>query len=218
MDFRVVPLCGLLAYEGLALGWRSWLQWRYHGGHGIQLFRSGSWRQHLRDALFLALGGLLLLEAVGAARGQVPVSEGWAPRLLGVGLVVAGTVFTVAAQLDLGASWRVGIEETARPGLVTSGWYAWSRNPIFLFMLLFVTGFAVLVPTLTTAGVAIASYLAIRAQVRNEERYLLGAYGDTYREYACRVGRFVPAFLGLTSRRACDYPENERRFQYRSMT
>jgi len=204
MDFRVVPLCGLLAYEGLALGWRSWVQWRYHGGHGIQLFRSASWRQHLRDALFLALGGLLLIEAVAVARGQVPVAEGWPLRLLGVGLVTAGTVFTVAAQLDLGASWRVGIEETARPGLVTSGWYAWSRNPIFLFMLLFVTGFAVLVPTFICAGVAVASYLAIRAQVRNEELYLFEAYGDAYREYARRVGRFVPALWGLTSRRARD--------------
>jgi protein-S-isoprenylcysteine O-methyltransferase Ste14 len=214
MDFRVVPLCALLVYEGLALGWRSWLQWRYHGGHGIQLFRSGSWRQHLRDALFLALGGLLLFEAMGAARGQIPVADGWALRLLGIGLVATGTVFTVAAQVDLGASWRVGIEETARPGLVTTGWYAWSRNPIFFFMLLFVMGFAVLVPTPTSAGVAIASYLAIRAQVQNEEDYLLRAYGDAYREYARRVRRFVPIFWGLTSHRARVYSEIEKRFQF----
>jgi protein-S-isoprenylcysteine O-methyltransferase Ste14 len=98
----------------------------------------------------------------------------------------------VAAQLDLGASWRVGIDEGARPGLVTDGLYRFTRNPIFLAMLLALTGFTLLVPTWLSAGTLVVAFLGIRQQVGEEEAWLARAYGDDYRRYAARVGRFVP--------------------------
>lgn len=198
MDFRLVPLCGLLVFTGIAFGWRTWLQWRYHGGHGIELFRRGAGRQQLRDLLFLGLVAALFMEAVGAATGRVAVSTASVLRVLGTGCLVVGTVCTVVAQLDLGASWRIGIDPDARPGLVTTGWYRWSRNPIFLFMLTFLVGFTLLVPDPMSVAVLVASYLAIRAQVRDEERYLHRAYGEVYDTYVRRVPRFLPRFGMLT--------------------
>ena len=42
--------------------------------------------------------------------------------------MLGGLVLMVTAQLHLGASWRIGIEAGARPGLVTGGLYAVSRD------------------------------------------------------------------------------------------
>jgi protein-S-isoprenylcysteine O-methyltransferase Ste14 len=98
----------------------------------------------------------------------------------------------VVAQLDLGASWRIGIEEGARPGLVVGGLYRVCRNPIFLAMLIALTGFTILVPTWLSLATLIGAAIGIRAHVRDEEAYLKRTYGPAYADYARRVGRFVP--------------------------
>jgi protein-S-isoprenylcysteine O-methyltransferase Ste14 len=98
----------------------------------------------------------------------------------------------VIAQLHLGASWRDGIEEGARPGLVTGGLYRYSRNPIFLALLVFLAGYTLLLPTLLSALMLAGAYVGVRQQIAAEEAYLARAYGAEYREYARRVGRLVP--------------------------
>lgn len=108
------------------------------------------------------------------------------------GLTVALFILLVTAQLHLGASWRIGIEEGATPGLITSGLYRFSRNPIFLALLITVASYAVLLPTRLSLVLPLGTYLGIRQQVAAEEAYLLRAYGDGYRGYARRVGRFLP--------------------------
>lgn len=103
-----------------------------------------------------------------------------------------GIALLVAAQLNLGASWRIGIEEDSRPGLVTGGLYRFCRNPIFFALLVFLAGYALLLPTMLSLVLLIAAFIGIRQQVLAEEAYLAGAYGDAYRAYAAQVGRFVP--------------------------
>ena len=96
------------------------------------------------------------------------------------------------AQLDLGASWRIGIEEGTSPGLVTTGLYRFCRNPIFLAILITLTGYTLLLPTRLSLALLLGTFLGVRQQVLVEEAYLLRSYGDSYREYARRVGRFLP--------------------------
>jgi len=98
----------------------------------------------------------------------------------------------VVAQLNLGASWRIGIDEDSRPGLVTSGLYHFCRNPIFFAILIMLTGYTVLLPTRLSLVLLIGAFIGIRQQVLTEEAYLHRTYGDDYRAYARRVGRFVP--------------------------
>ncbi len=101
-------------------------------------------------------------------------------------------MFLVMAQLNLGASWRIGIEESTSPGLVTSGLYRFCRNPIFLAILTILTGYTLLLPTRLSLILLLGAFIGIRQQVLAEEAYLLRAYGDAYREYARNVGRFLP--------------------------
>jgi protein-S-isoprenylcysteine O-methyltransferase Ste14 len=195
---RYGPLFALLAFYGIGFGWRAWLQRRRYGATGIMLFRSGNWGEHLREMAMLLLGLLLFLQAVDVA-GHTRVFAAFAiagrPPMHGVlGLAVAAVAIAlmVAAQLDMGASWRVGIDEGARPGLVTRGIYAWSRNPIYLAVFLMLAAFALLVPTWPSLLLAIGAPIGFRRQAMFEESYLRRTYGDAFERYASRVGRFVP--------------------------
>jgi protein-S-isoprenylcysteine O-methyltransferase Ste14 len=193
-----IPLIGVVLFVGLGVCWRSWLQRRRYGSSGIVLFRSRDLAQNVREAGILVLVPLLVAEAIACAvapgfleRFRIAPST---PVMQGLGAIVlfAGVALMIVAQLELGASWRIGIEENARPGLVARGLYRFCRNPIFLAMLAVLLGFALLVPTWPSVVALLGTYVGIRGAIGAEERYLLRAYGGHYAAYAARVGRFVP--------------------------
>ena len=196
---RWVPLGGVLATLAIAFLWRPWLQRHRYGHHGILLFRGGP-AQHVRDAFAVALFALLIAQSLVAALApeSLPLAQAdrRAPAGLRLGcgalLMLAGLVLLVTAQLELGASWRIGIDEAAKPGLVTSGVYSFSRNPIFLALLIIVAGYTLLIPTFLSAALLVGGYIGTRLQIAAEEAYLVQTYGDAYRAYARRVGRLVP--------------------------
>jgi protein-S-isoprenylcysteine O-methyltransferase Ste14 len=55
-----------------------------------------------------------------------------------------------------------------------------------------IAGYAALLPTLLSLTLLAAAYVGIRAQAAAEEAYLGRTYGDAYRDYARKVGRFLP--------------------------
>lgn len=195
---RLPPLFGSLILIGIVC-WRVWLQSRRYGTRGVVLFRSRTFAENLRDGLAVALFALLVVQAIvwifspetlrpwGAGHSTRAIREA-----LGAVLLIGGLVLLVAAQLHLGASWRIGVDEGARPGLVTTGLYRFCRNPIFLALLVTWTGYALLLPTTLSFCLLAGGFIGMRQQVLLEEAYLLRTYGDAYRDYARRVGRFVP--------------------------
>jgi len=205
---HLLPLLGLLLFVGVGFGWRTWLQWRRFGNSGFMLFHSGRRLQHVREALMLMLPAVLFAQAVAYAVAPVRLARVWvvAPRPvlqgMGMALLVGGTALMAVAQLDLGASWRIGIEAGARPGLVVGGLYRFCRNPIFLAMLTALLGFTLLVPTWLSLAALLGTFAGVRRQVRDEEDYLLRAYGDDYAAYAAAVGRFLPCIGRLPASHA----------------
>ena len=202
MVSRWLPALGVALFLGVGFVWRAWLQWRRYGHAGIILFRSTSGLQLLRDALFIILMLLVAGQALVAAAWsdalspiclvQQPAGGPW--LAVGAVLLFGGTLLMVMAQLHLGASWRIGIDAGAAPGLVTGGLYHFCRNPIFTGMFAAVAGLAVLQPTWLSLAAFLGALVAVRSQVVEEEAYLLKTYADDYRAYARRVGRFVPWF------------------------
>jgi protein-S-isoprenylcysteine O-methyltransferase Ste14 len=106
----------------------------------------------------------------------------------------------LAAQIAMGESWRIGVDESERTELVTDGPFALARNPIFAAMLPTSLGLALMVPSwVAFAGLA-ALFIALELQVRVvEEPYLRRVHGRTYSDYASRVGRFFPGVGRLGS-------------------
>jgi protein-S-isoprenylcysteine O-methyltransferase Ste14 len=114
-------------------------------------------------------------------------------RWAGVGLAVIGIAGTFAAQLGMGASWRIGVDRGERTALVTSRAFGWARNPIFTAMIATAVGVTATAPTALGVAGCVLLVAAIEAQVRLvEEPHLRAAHGAAYRAYTRSVGRFLP--------------------------
>lgn len=123
---------------------------------------------------------------------------GW----LGAVLITLGAAGTLAAQRTMGASWRIGVEESEKTELVTSGPFAISRNPIFTAMIPASVGIVLMIPNVAAAAALLFLVTAIELQVRFvEEPYLIRVHGHTYLDYASQTGRFLPK-VGRLKRRA----------------
>ncbi len=196
---RYLPLVGSVLFVAIAVCWRPWWQRRRYGSSGILLFRSGRRGQDVRDGLAVVLFVLVVGQAAATARWPPRTSSLATEGLLavvwdatGAALLFGGLVVFVTSQVQLGPSWRIGIEEGARPGLVTGGVYRFCRNPIYLAMLVLLTGYTMLLRTWLSLALLVGALVGLRQQVRAEEAYLLRTYGEDYRRYARRVGRFLP--------------------------
>lgn len=119
-------------------------------------------------------------------------------EIIGAVVVIGGIVLTFLAQFDMGSEWRIGIDTEERTGLVTEGWFAFVRNPIFTAMILTAAGFVLMVPNVVAVVAFVSLVAAIELQVRYvEEPHLHRLHGSDYRTYAARVGRFLP-LIGRT--------------------
>lgn len=185
----------LAAFVVLLLVWPVVRLRREAGVQAVTLHREGAPGRRFGAAALLAvglaIGALTLLYAIG---GSAAVGAWRAPVAvvgLGIALAVCGLAIVSLAQRQMGASFRIGIDD-ARTPLVASGLFRWIRNPIFSGILLMLLGVVLIVPGPWSAALWLAAFGAIAWQVRLEERHLLAMHGDAYRRYAARTGRFVP--------------------------
>ena len=171
---------------------RSWVRYRT-----FALLPPGTELQRFLHAAFaLTLLGYGVWTALLRVLGPGPLGVGTpqTPALLaGTGVALAGLAVVVLAQAQMGASWRIGIDE--RPtGLVTHGLYRFSRNPIYLGMVAVTVGVALVAPSGWTTMGALLSYVVVGFQARAEEEHLSRMHGDDFRAWAARTGRFLPWF------------------------
>jgi hypothetical protein len=115
----------------------------------------------------------------------------WPPiRWLGLGAAWAGVGLYVLALRDLGASWRFTIDRERSGELVTTGVFAFSRNPIYLALALLALGVSLALFSLLLILLACAALLYFQHLIRREERFLAAHYGEAYRAYCAGVRRW----------------------------
>lgn len=205
MTRSALALAGWILFALVAFGWRTYVQVRRHGDTGwrirpgggpVAVVAHGSFVASLVLSLAaptaaLVLGGAHRPGGVAALAGDGVV--GGVAFALGLAAMLAGGVLAVRAQVDMGASWRIGVEEGERTELVTDGLFEQVRNPIFTGMLLAVAGLALVVPSAPALAAVATAVLGLELQVRRvEEPHLLATHGDAYRRWAGRTGRFIP--------------------------
>jgi protein-S-isoprenylcysteine O-methyltransferase Ste14 len=194
------------AYLVIAFGLRTVIQLRRTGSTGFHGVggRPGSaeWLAGVGFAVALLVGAAAPVLALLDVVEPVEALDVTALHVVGGILAAAGIAGTFAAQVAMGASWRIGVDPAERTELVTSGPFALVRNPIYSAMLPTALGLTLLVPSWVAftglAGLALALELQVRVV---EEPYLLQVHGPRYADYAARVGRFVPG-VGRLSRPA----------------
>jgi protein-S-isoprenylcysteine O-methyltransferase Ste14 len=182
-------------------GWRSWLQYRRTGSTG---FRGTSGRIGSTEwiagagfvvALMLAVSAPILQRA-NAIQPIGVLTAVWI-QVAGIGVATVGIAATVYAQLEMGDSWRIGVDEQETTTLVHTGVFGRVRNPIYTAMFKFGLGIALVTPNLVACVGFVLLVVTIELQVRRVEKpYLLRRHGDAYRAYTASVGRFIPG-VGL---------------------
>jgi protein-S-isoprenylcysteine O-methyltransferase Ste14 len=195
-------LCLLVVYLVFAFGVRVVVALRTTGRTGIAGLSGAPPLELLGGGLFvaaLAMGSLNPVLVLTNALEPIEDLETDALRAVGFLCCGVGIAGTFLAQMAMGASWRIGVDESERTELVTGGVFAVCRNPIYTFMVIAWIGFALLVPTWLSLGAVPVGIVGLEVQVRLvEEPHLLRAHGEAYAAWASRVGRFLPG-LGRLS-------------------
>jgi protein-S-isoprenylcysteine O-methyltransferase Ste14 len=123
---------------------------------------------------------------------EVSILSKPAVQLTGFVLGLVCLLLMTLARLNLGASWRVGLDHATTDALITTGFYRYSRNPYFTFLLVFEGVLILISPNALMICALIQSALLLGLQVRQEEIFLEQKYGEAYQEYKKKTGRFFP--------------------------
>jgi protein-S-isoprenylcysteine O-methyltransferase Ste14 len=198
--FDIFQLAALTFFLVVFLG-RTLVLWVRQG---INPFALGAGKKGLHRLFELALFSWLilwLLAIMGSAlhSPRCLISVIGTPFLLnslpfqiaGCLLIGFGNFLFVWALISFRSSWRVGIDERKAGALVKGGAFAFSRNPIFVFLDLYFLGTFLINGTLAFLIFAGVTILGIHYQILQEERFLFSKYGQAYREYCSRTGRYV---------------------------
>lgn len=106
-------------------------------------------------------------------------------------MCLAGLMLLLWSIISFGESFRVGIDKEHPDKLITSGVFAYSRNPIYAaFAIILLGQFLVFSNWIVLIYTAAAIWLFHR-QVLREEENLKGHYGKEYLEYCRRVKRYL---------------------------
>lgn len=112
-------------------------------------------------------------------------------RIAGVLLITVGLIIFVLAFVSFGDSWRVGFDVKTPGALVTTGIFAFTRNPIYVFLDLWFLGTFLINGRLIFLIFALLAFAVIHWQIHQEENFLRNLYGQDYRDYLKRTGRYV---------------------------
>lgn len=132
--------------------------------------------------MFYSLVGLTVFELV-----YRPTTLSTLQLWIGLPLLVAGFGAALASTFDLGWGPAFGKGE----GLKTTGWFRWSRNPIYIVSWIGMVGWGLFAMSGLVSSVLVLWAIVYLNLVFLEERWLLATYGEEYAEYMNVVPRFV---------------------------
>ena len=152
--------------------------WAFASAKGVQRIAGSSFA--------LSVAALLVAAALAPDNGT-----NW--TILAAIVSLAGAAIVIVAQVQMGRAWRIGVREGDAPLFVSHGLFRYSRNPIFVGMMLVGLSAAIVSGTWWSWSALVLFALSCIVQVRIEEAHLEASFGDAYRAFR----RQVPRWLGL---------------------
>lgn len=187
-----------ILFFGLAMFWRSYIAWKRTGINPYKLGNGDTVHDFVGKLFRLTLIVAALIVFVFSFLERYyhwlsPIT--WMNfsmlMIIGIALLALALIWVLVAQLQMGDSWRIGIDEKSKSALVQHGLFGVSRNPIFLGILVMLVGMLLILPTAVTLTVSTLGFVLIHVQVRLEEDFLAENYGDDYRKYQMNVRRWI---------------------------
>ena len=186
-----------LAYLLIAFVWPTVRTWRQTGINPVTFGNSDSTHDYVGKIfkLFLALIPVVIIAYFFKQFYPYLLPAGYlnssTVQCVGIALCLLSCFWTVIAQIQMGNSWRIGIDNNKSTDLIVSGLFKVSRNPIFLGMIFTLIGFFLMLPNAVTLLVMVTGYFLIQIQIRLEEEFLLKHHGRKYEEYKLQTRRLI---------------------------
>lgn len=112
-------------------------------------------------------------------------------KTTGLILLIISFLWTSIAQYQMSKSWRIGIDYEEKTDLISHGLFEYSRNPIFLGVLISYLGTFLIIPNILSFSILLVTFVTIQIQVRLEEEYLESVQGNQYLNYKKNVHRWI---------------------------
>ena len=192
-----MPLLYFALFMSVAVGWRVYRVWRLSGVNALTTYRADGVYglvSTLFRLVFAGIGAVTfvnLLPGLAAYLTPIPWLDLPVLQLIGWLILTVSFFIVVVAQMQMGGAWRIGVDSNQRQQLITHGIFRYSRNPIFLGMLVMLVGLLLLLPTAVTLTATVLGVVLIHVQVRLEEAFLTEKYGEDYRKYQMSVRRWI---------------------------
>lgn len=188
----------LFVFFVIAMAGRSYLVWKETGVNPYKLGSTESAHDLIgllfRLVSFLVIAATVIYSAIPSAYSYIgPIGwlEVWWLKVAGIAILFAALVWVSIAQMQMGRSWRIGIDEETKTDLVSKGLFTLSRNPIFLGMRVLLLGLFLVTPNaLTLLAFGIGDVL-MQVQVRLEEEHMEKLHGEKFEEYKKTVRRWI---------------------------
>ena len=118
----------------------------------------------------------------------VPLWLRWA----GVPILLAGSALLVWTFRSLGKNLTDTVVTRKQHTLVSHGPYRWIRHPLYSSAALLVVALSLIAANWFFFVTGALLLCVLVARTRTEEANLVARFGDSYRQYMERTGRFVP--------------------------
>lgn len=189
--FRV--LAGLIFFSGLGVsGYFRRKADRASGGSVSRRVDGSVMMTTIRiGGLLLWLSPLLYLIHPGWMAWSRAGLPGWV-RWLGVGMGVTCVALIYWLFKSIGSGMTPTSATREQHVLVTSGPYRWVRHPLYTVGSSFIVSFGIMADNWFIAGLGVLAFMLMAARTPAEEANLVAKFGDEYRVYMQRTGRFLP--------------------------
>jgi protein-S-isoprenylcysteine O-methyltransferase Ste14 len=104
--------------------------------------------------------------------------------------LILGLAINALALYSFSDSWRVGIDREKPGKLVTTGIFAWSRNPVYISLDLLVLGTFLLQGLLIFLILTIGIAGSLHIQILQEEKFLVQNYKEAFIKYCSKTRRY----------------------------
>ena len=189
-QFRIILLAGIAAVLPLGMYYR------------IRSQASGEKLDRLQEGLFILIGtrafGLVWWGGFLAFLIN-PENMRWSAvalplllRWLGVGLGVPAALLLLLTFHHLGTNLTNTVVTRKKHTLVTGGPYRWVRHPFYVAAALAFLAFALITANWFIFITGGGAFLLLVVRTDKEEARLIDRFGDDYRRYMQRTGRFIP--------------------------